>query len=722
MTRQGRLSFAPPERASRELNEAARTSFTKDRESSREIFYGSPEKPGDICLNCGRTLTEDSIFCRHCGAKRPDRPVKEVLPPAAVVEPRAPPLGFVFFDGCHAMEQWATGVQVFLVPLASATASRRAVWAQRLRSAGGATADGDGVTHVALAPELSRGRLEAWKDLSSLKEAFWVSTDWLISCLSQQRRVPEAQFPWPPDPAPKSASPSPRKVPALEASPLPSKRKVEDPSESEAQVSPVSPPSSKRTRRSELSESEVEELRPRMAAFNGQLTPQRKQLLGRREKFACQRAPLLDPATPSAASGQRNGALVALFGQLQKHYEALGDSWRERSYRTTASRMALHGQTFYRLLRSLPFEVASVADLQQPQLRRLGKKTREKLVEFLETGTIGREHLNFKVSMFEKNDMDHVGGELGAVPDANKSLHLSFLSAKLGSMVTKRDTEFEVPGTWLMLGGSEAAAAYLTSKTVDEGIGASFLSTGCSDGIWGVGLTTARRWYGLGCRSVEDVREHMAAGGLKLNSDQLIGLELYDDLAQRIPLASIVERVEAAAQQRFGLRLRVEACGSYRRGRDTCGDVDLLLCCRWAEDEGRLSCQEILQAIVAELTAQKFLTHDLKGSRYEDPFARGEASPRSACYFGVCKVGQCHRRIDLKVHPLVEFPFAWLSFTGSGPFNRRSGQRRKAFARMEPQWPGHRLRLFHSSAVVSRVHIDFEVVFHGGSLVLLSSS
>ena len=54
-----------------------------------------------------------------------------------------------------------------------------------------------------------------------------------------------------------------------------------------------------------------------------------------------------------------------------------------------------------------------------------------------------QEHLNFKVSEFEKNDMDHVGGELGAVPDANKSLHLSFLSAKLGSMVTKMDTEFE---------------------------------------------------------------------------------------------------------------------------------------------------------------------------------------------------------------------------------------------------------------------------------------
>lgn len=35
MTRQGRLSFAPPERASRELNEVARTSFTKAGEGRR---------------------------------------------------------------------------------------------------------------------------------------------------------------------------------------------------------------------------------------------------------------------------------------------------------------------------------------------------------------------------------------------------------------------------------------------------------------------------------------------------------------------------------------------------------------------------------------------------------------------------------------------------------------------------------------------------------------
>lgn len=39
-------------------------------ESAREIFYGSPEKPCELCPNCGRTFTEDSIFCCHCGCKR----------------------------------------------------------------------------------------------------------------------------------------------------------------------------------------------------------------------------------------------------------------------------------------------------------------------------------------------------------------------------------------------------------------------------------------------------------------------------------------------------------------------------------------------------------------------------------------------------------------------------------------------------------------------------
>lgn len=61
-------------------------------ESAREIFYGSPEKPSEVCHNCGRTFTEDSIFCRHCGAKR--RPKA----PLAPSEKEAPSLSAVRFN------------------------------------------------------------------------------------------------------------------------------------------------------------------------------------------------------------------------------------------------------------------------------------------------------------------------------------------------------------------------------------------------------------------------------------------------------------------------------------------------------------------------------------------------------------------------------------------------------------------------------------------------
>lgn len=98
-----------------------------------------------------------------------------------------------------------------------------------------------------------------------------------------------------------------------------------------------------------------------------------------------------------------------------------------------------------------------------------------------------------------------------------------------------------------------------------------------------------------------------------------MGLELFSDLACRIPrqeVDTIVRRVRGACGRRFGAALRLEACGSYRRGATSCGDVDVLLCARSADEESRLGgCQEVLAALVAELTQEGFLTHDLKGSR-----------------------------------------------------------------------------------------------------------
>ncbi|KAJ2921653.1 hypothetical protein H1R20_g15437, partial [Candolleomyces eurysporus] len=52
-------------------------------------------------------------------------------------------------------------------------------------------------------------------------------------------------------------------------------------------------------------------------------------------------------------------------------------------------------------------------------------------------------------------------------------------------------------------------------------------------GIYGVGRTTAYKWYSAGCRTLDDLRN--GVGGVKLSSVQEIGLQFYDDINERMP-------------------------------------------------------------------------------------------------------------------------------------------------------------------------------------------
>jgi DNA polymerase lambda len=66
-----------------------------------------------------------------------------------------------------------------------------------------------------------------------------------------------------------------------------------------------------------------------------------------------------------------------------------------------------------------------------------------------------------------------------------------------------------------------------------------------------------------------------------LSSTQKIGLKYYDDFQVRIPretVSKIYKTVQVSAKELFGSNLvEVECCGSYRRGKQTCGDVDILI-------------------------------------------------------------------------------------------------------------------------------------------------
>ena len=105
-------------------------------------------------------------------------------------------------------------------------------------------------------------------------------------------------------------------------------------------------------------------------------------------------------------------------------------------------------------------------------------------------------------------------------------------------------------------------------------------------------------------------------------------------------------------------RLSIEACGSYRRGRPTCGDIDVLITYTDGTD-----IKGLCEKLVCHLETKGFLKERLGDFRYSTTGSEG--------YMGVCQLDSKHkfRRIDIKVYPRDQYGFALLYFTGSDKFN-----------------------------------------------------
>ena len=86
-------------------------------------------------------------------------------------------------------------------------------------------------------------------------------------------------------------------------------------------------------------------------------------------------------------------------------------------------------------------------------------------------------------------------------------------------------------------------------------------------GIWGVGPAMAKSLVKAGHRTLEDVRNdpHM------LSPRQRIGLELYEELCQRIPREEVVciGDIIRAQLDKVVPGCSMEICGSFRRGKAT---------------------------------------------------------------------------------------------------------------------------------------------------------
>jgi DNA polymerase beta len=222
-------------------------------------------------------------------------------------------------------------------------------------------------------------------------------------------------------------------------------------------------------------------------------------------------------------------------------------------------------------------------------------------------------------------------------------------------------------------------------------------------GIYGIGPVKARELVDMGLRTLTDLRVELHMRPDLLHEKQKAGLFYYEDLVERIPreemreheiyLQGVVETVRSGDAQsspagaaglvsvptplshqagsvskREGYVCEAHACvsitvvGSYRRGAETSGDVDVLL--RVPSAWTSLMCGEYLHNVVMALETAGYIEYILAlGEKKCMGIARLPSKDYKA------------RRVDFLITPEHEYACALLYFTGSDMFNVAFRQR-----------------------------------------------
>lgn len=181
--------------------------------------------------------------------------------------------------------------------------------------------------------------------------------------------------------------------------------------------------------------------------------------------------------------------------------------------------------------------------------------------------------------------------------------------------------------------------------------------------IWGVGQKLALDLYHRGCRTLDDVRAVQDA----LPPAVQKSLRVHEELQVKMPrdeVRQLADAVEGALRRRSP-RTVLTVCGSFRRQAAMCGDIDMIV-----NPIGPSSSREryaILSGLIADLSATGFLTDHLAMP------TSTRAGKDQYSYMGIAQLrpDALHRRIDIKIYPEEQMPFALAYFTGDSQFVRK---------------------------------------------------
>lgn len=170
-------------------------------------------------------------------------------------------------------------------------------------------------------------------------------------------------------------------------------------------------------------------------------------------------------------------------------------------------------------------------------------------------------------------------------------------------------------------------------------------------GVHGIGDAKAKELIAGGIKTIVQLRTAAEAKPKLLNKTQTTGLKYYDDIMKRIPRAELVKH-EALLLGELPDGMKGTVVGSYRRGAETSGDIDVLL----SMDAPEAERTKAFHGYVKKLRENYMVEELSKGDQKNLSIVR--LTPESTA-----------RRLDLLMIPVEQLPYALLYFTGSQEFN-----------------------------------------------------
>lgn len=185
--------------------------------------------------------------------------------------------------------------------------------------------------------------------------------------------------------------------------------------------------------------------------------------------------------------------------------------------------------------------------------------------------------------------------------------------------------------------------------------------------VIGIGSSNAKKLvtqYNI--RSIKELEKAIKSGKLKVNKIISLGLKYYGIVEGNIPRKEIMEIEKYLINESHNIdpKLEIMICGSYRRGKKTSGDIDVLMYHPNVKTSEQIlhpekyKLKSYLEIFVNKLTNKGFLLDNMTDKNY------------NIKYMGFAKYKKYPiRRIDIRYIPYNSLPTAMLYFTGPYELN-----------------------------------------------------